>query len=56
MNPDDVDAAYETASTALYESLEEQERLRNRSREDVERRKNRYRHYLRHDPEGARLR
>ena len=53
MNPDDVDAAYETASTALYESFEEQERLRNRSREDVERRKDRYRHYLRHDPEGA---
>ena len=53
MTPEDVDATYRTTSVALYESPEEEERLKNRSPEDIERRKERYRHFLKHDPEGA---
>ena len=53
MKPEDADAVYETASTALYESMEERQVLRRRTPEEVESRKARYGHFLRHDPEGA---
>src|ERR671916_286626 len=53
MRPDDAEAVYRTASTALFESPEDQEALRRRTPEEVERRIERHRHVLHHDPEGA---
>jgi GNAT superfamily N-acetyltransferase len=53
MTHDDVDATYHTTSVALYESPEERERLKNRTQQEIEHRKARQRHFLRHDPEGA---
>lgn len=53
MKPEDAGAVYLTASTALFESPEDQETLRRRTPEEVENRKARYGHLLRHDPEGA---
>ena len=53
MKPEDAEAVYHTASTALFESPEDQEVLRRRTPEDVENRKARYKHSLRHDPGGA---
>jgi GNAT superfamily N-acetyltransferase len=53
MRPEDADAVYDTASTALFESIEEREVLRRRTPEQVEARKARYGHFLRHDPDGA---
>ena len=53
MRPEDVDATYHAASVALYESREDRERLSNRSDDEISRRKERYRHFLRHDPGGA---
>jgi GNAT superfamily N-acetyltransferase len=53
MRPEDADAVYDTASTALFESMEEREVLRRRTPDQVEARKARYGHFLRHDPEGA---
>ena len=53
MRPEDAGAVYDTASTALFESMEEREVLRRRTPEQVESRKARYGHFLRHDPEGA---
>ena len=53
MRPEDVDATYHAASVALYESPEDRERLRNRSDEEISRRKERYQHFLKHDPGGA---
>jgi GNAT superfamily N-acetyltransferase len=53
MRPEDATAVYETASTALFESMEEREVLRRRTPEQVENRKARYGHFLRHDPGGA---
>ncbi len=53
MRPEDADAVYDLASTALFESMEEREVLRRRTPEQVESRKARYGHFLRHDPEGA---
>ncbi len=53
MTPEDVDATYQAASVALYESPEEARRLESRGPEEVARRKDRYRHFLRYDPEGA---
>jgi GNAT superfamily N-acetyltransferase len=53
MRPEDAAAVYDTASTALFESPEDMERLRRRTPEEVENRKARYGHFLRHDPEGA---
>src|SRR5918997_650140 len=50
---EDADAVYDLASTALFESMEEREVLRRRTPEQVESRKARYGHFLRHDPEGA---
>jgi hypothetical protein len=52
MRPDDAGAVYDTASTALFESMEEREVLRRRTPEPVEARKARYEHSLRHDPGG----
>jgi len=53
MRQEDAAAVYETASTALFESMEEREILRRRTPEQVENRKARYGHFLRHDPDGA---
>ncbi len=53
MRPEDAEAVYDTASTALFESMEEMEVLRRRTPEEVENRKARYGHFLRHDPDGA---
>ena len=53
MRPEDAEAVYHTASTALFESPEDQEALRRRTPEEVESRIGRHRHVLRHDPEGA---
>lgn len=53
MKPEDAEAVYHTASAALFESPEEREKLRRRTPEEVERRKARYEHFLRHDPDGA---
>lgn len=53
MRSNDVDATYRAASIALYESPEERERMHNRSPEEVKRRRDRYRHFLRFDPEKA---
>ncbi|MDP9440389.1 MAG: hypothetical protein M3P49_16900 [Actinomycetota bacterium] len=47
MRPGDADAVYDTASTALFESVEEREVLRRRTPEQVESRKARYGHFLR---------
>lgn len=53
MTPGDVDVTYHAASVALYESPEDQERLSNRSDDEISRRKERYQHFLKHDPGGA---
>ncbi len=53
MKPEDAEAVYHTASAALFESPEEKEKLRRRTPEEVESRKARYKHFLRHDPDGA---
>ena len=53
MRQEDAAAVYETASTALFESMEEREVLRRRTPEQVGYRKARYGHFLRHDPDGA---
>lgn len=53
MRPEDAEAVYRTASTALFESPEDQEALRRRTPEEVANRTARYGHLLRHDPEGA---
>ena len=53
MKPEDAEAVYNTASAALFESPEEKEELRRRTPEEVENRKARYGHFLRHDPDGA---
>lgn len=53
MIPEDVDEAYLMSSLALAETDREKERIRNRTPEEVEIRKERYRHSLEHDPEGS---
>ncbi|MEW6637774.1 MAG: GNAT family N-acetyltransferase [Actinomycetota bacterium] len=53
MKESDVEDAYRMSGLALSESAEEKERIMSRSPEAAERRKARYRHFLRHDPEGA---
>src|SRR3712207_4015638 len=53
MKPEDAAGVYGTASAALFASPEEQEELRRRTPEEIEKRKARYGHMLRHDPEGA---
>lgn len=53
MRPEDVEATYQAASVALYESPEDRGRLDNRSDDEISRRKERYKHFLKHDPGGA---
>ena len=53
MRPEDAGAVYDTASTAIFESMEERQVLRRRTPEQVRARKARYGHFLRHDPGGA---
>jgi ribosomal protein S18 acetylase RimI-like enzyme len=53
MRAADADGVYRTSSRALPATEEERRQVMNRSAEDVERRKKRYRHFLKHDPEGA---
>ena len=53
MKPEDAEAVYRTASAALFESPDDQEALRRRTREDALRRIERHRHVLHHDPGGA---
>ena len=49
----DADGVYRTSSEAIPATAEEREQVMNRSAEEVERRKDRYLHFLEHDPEGA---
>jgi GNAT superfamily N-acetyltransferase len=53
MTTADADAVYRMSSVAIYVTPEEQELLRKRTAEEVEQRKERYRHLLEHDPGGA---
>lgn len=53
MTAADADGVYRTSSEAIPETDEERQQVRNRSAEEVERRKKRYLHFLEHDPEGA---
>jgi GNAT superfamily N-acetyltransferase len=53
MKAADAEGIYRTSSEAIPATQEERELVRNRSPEEVERRKQRYRHFLEHDPEGA---
>jgi GNAT superfamily N-acetyltransferase len=53
MTPADAAGVYHMSSEALPATAEELEEIRGRSPEEVERRKDRYLHFLRHDPEGA---
>lgn len=53
MEPEDAEAVYHTASAALFESPEDQEALRRRTPEEMEKRIERHRHVLRQDPGGA---
>jgi GNAT superfamily N-acetyltransferase len=49
----DADGVYRTSSQAIPATDEERRRVMNRSAEEVARRKKRYQHFLKHDPEGA---
>ena len=53
MTSADSDGVYRTSSEAIPETDEERQKVRNRSAEEVGRRKQRYLHFLQHDPEGA---
>lgn len=53
LREDHIDTAYLMAGIALSETAEEEQQLRNRSAEEVRKRKDRYRHFLEHDPGGA---
>lgn len=53
MTAADADGAYRVSSEAIPDTDEERQQVRNRSAQEVERRKERYRHFLEHDPEGA---
>src|SRR4028119_1005623 len=53
MKPEDAEAVYHTASNALDESPEDEERLRRRTAEEIERRIEQHKHAFRHDPGGA---
>ena len=53
MTQEDIDATRLIASKALADTPEEEERVRDQSPEEVQRRVNRYRHFLRQDPDGA---
>jgi GNAT superfamily N-acetyltransferase len=53
MTAADADGVYQTSSQAIPATDEERRQVMNRSAEEVARRKQRYRHFLKHDPEGA---
>lgn len=53
MQPEDTDGVYEMSSAALSETPEERTRIKNRTAEEVEQRKARYTHFLKHDAESA---
>jgi GNAT superfamily N-acetyltransferase len=53
MKAADAEDVYRTSSQALPATEEERQQVRNRSAEEVAQRKERYRHFLQHDPEGA---
>jgi ribosomal protein S18 acetylase RimI-like enzyme len=53
MNAADVEGVYRTNSEALPATEEERQQVKNRSAREVEQRKERYLHFLQHDPEGA---
>jgi ribosomal protein S18 acetylase RimI-like enzyme len=53
MSAADADGVYRTSSEALPATAEERQQVMSRSAEEVSWRKERYRHFLEHDPEGA---
>ncbi len=53
MTAADADGVYRTSSEAIPSTDEERQQVRKRSAEEVERRMERYPHFLEHDPEGA---
>jgi GNAT superfamily N-acetyltransferase len=53
MTAADADGVYQTSSEAIPATDEERQQVMNRSAEEVDRRKDRYQHFLKHDPEGA---
>ena len=53
MKISDAPGVYRMSSVALTETAEEREEVGRRSVEEIERRQERYRHFLEHDPEGA---
>ena len=53
MKAADAEGVYRASSEALPATEEERHQVRNRSAEEVEQRKERYQHFLEHDPEGA---
>jgi len=53
MKTTDADGVYRTSSEVLPDTAEEREKLGRHSAEEIERRKERYWHFLEHDPEGA---
>jgi len=53
MKISDAPGVYRMSSVALTETAEEREELGRRSAQEIERREERYRHFLEHDPEGA---
>lgn len=53
MKTTDAGGVYRTSSEALPATAEEREEIRGRSAEEIGRRKDRYLHFLDHDPQGA---
>src|ERR671927_1601810 len=53
MTAADADGVYRTSSEAIPATDEERRQVMNRSAEEVARRKQRYQHFLKLDPEGA---
>jgi GNAT superfamily N-acetyltransferase len=53
MTAADADGVYRTSSVAMPATADELQQVMNRSPEEVVRRKERYLHFLEHDPEGA---
>src|SRR3954471_14943171 len=53
MTAADADGVYGTSSQGITATDEERWQLMNRSPEEVEQRKKRYRHFLKHDRDGA---
>lgn len=53
MKTTDAGGVYRTSSEALPETTEEREEIQGRSAEEIGKRKDRYLHFLKHDPEGA---